>query len=182
MIELILSVMIASVIFIVVVSVINIVITRSKGGFESFQAQDESTGLLNKIAKEIRQTNELVTAGSQSITFRRYLAVADAAPAQVRYFLNGQTLTRGQILPTGTPPNYTYDPLTETTEIESLSIVNGGAAIFTYFDENGAQLAAPITAGEVTLVGVSLSFEQEGNLSPLQVDTRVQLRFNKSNL
>jgi len=180
--ELLISVAISSIIFIVVVTVVNLSLSKSKGGFESFQAQDEALGIMNKMGKEIRQANVLLDAQDQTITFRRFLQVSDAAPAQIRYFISGQTLSRGEILPTGTPPAYTYDPLAETTEPESFSIANGANPIFTYFDENGTQLIAPITLGAVTLIDISLSFEQEGNISPLEVETKVQLRFNKNNL
>ena len=182
LVELIIALAISSIIFIVVVAIINIVLSRSKGGFESFKAQSEALGIMNRMAKEIRQATEVVSAQAQTITFREYIEASDAAPSQVRFYLVGQTLSRGEIPPTGSGPNYTYDPASESTRTLSFDIINGGGAIFTYFDQNGSTLGAPVTLSAVTLIGINLTFRQISNTQPLSVRTKAQLRFNKNNL
>jgi hypothetical protein len=134
------------------------------------------------MTTEIRQATEMVAAGTQSITFLEYVQYDDTAPSQVRFFLNGENLMRGEIPPTGTGPTYTYDPADEITSTLSFRVVNGATDIFSYFDQNGAQLFAPIGLPSVTLVGIHLSFEQLDNPKTFDVSTKVQLRFNKNNL
>lgn len=182
LIELLIAIAVSSMILVVVVGIINIVLSRSKGGFESFQAQSEAVGAMNSMAKEIRQVSELVAASSQSITFLEYLDVDDDAPYQVKFWLDGETLKREEIPPSGVGPTYTYNPADRAEKIVSFEVINGASAIFTYFDQDENELAAPITLGAVTLVDINLTFRQLSNANPLEVTTRAQLRFNKTNL
>ncbi|HEX7456489.1 MAG TPA: prepilin-type N-terminal cleavage/methylation domain-containing protein [Candidatus Nanoarchaeia archaeon] len=182
LIELLIAVAISAIIVIVVIAVINLVLTRSKGGFESFEAQKEAVGIMNRIAKETRQAAEVVDAQAQSFTFREYLDVADIAPYQIRFFLDGETLKRGQIPPSGAGPTYTYNPADETIKILSLDVINGADSIFTYYDQDGNELSAPVTLAAVTMVEINLTFQQLSNSNPLRVSTKAQLRFNKNNL
>lgn len=182
LVELLIAVAISSIIMIAVVLIINIVLQRSKGGFESFEAQSEAVAIMNRSAKEIRQATEVVDAQTQSITMREYLDVNDTAPYEVRFFLDGESFKRGEIPPTGPGPTYTYDPTDETIKVLSLDVINGATDIFSYYDQDETLLTAPITMAAITLVDIHLIFRQLNNTSPLEVRTKAQLRFNKNNL
>lgn len=182
LIELLIAMAISSIILVVIVTVINLALRHSSGGFESFEAQSEAVGIMNRVAAEIRQASEMVSAQPQSITFREYLDVGAAAPHQIRFFLDGESLKRGEIPPIGTDPPYTYDPASETIRTLSLDVINGAADVFTYYDQDGNQLFAPVTLAAVTLVDIHLIFRQRNNTQPLEVGTKAQLRFNKNNL
>lgn len=182
LIELLISLAISSIILLVIIETTNIVLQRTKGGFESFEAQKDALGVMEKIAQEIRQATQIVSAQPQSITFRRFLSMDAVAPYQIRFFLDGETLKRGEIPPSGSGPNYTYDSANETIKILALDVINGSDPIFSYFNQDGTELNAPITLAEITLVDIDLVFRQLLNPNPLKVGTKAQLRLNKNNL
>jgi prepilin-type N-terminal cleavage/methylation domain-containing protein len=182
LIELLIALALSAIILIVIVVLTDQVFIRSQGGSETFQAQTEAAASMNTITKEIRQATKIIDAQDQTITFREYINLDDAVPSQVRFYLDGTSLKRGAIPASGNPPDYTYDPASETTKILSLRVSNGTQRIFSYYDQNGTQLVAPFTLGAITLVGVELTFEQANNPQPFKVQTKVQLRLNKTNL
>jgi len=182
LIELLVALAISSFIVIIVIGIITLALKRSHGGFESYEAQEEAQSTMNRMAKEIRQATRVIDAQPQTITFREYVNADDATPSQVRFYLDGATLKRGEIPPTGTEPDYTYNPADETTKILSLRVINGAGEIFSYFNQNGTELAAPVTLAAVTLVSINLTFDQPSSPNPFRVGTKVQLRFNKANL
>jgi len=182
LIELLISLAISAIILLVIIGTTNIVLQRTKGGFESFEAQKDALGVMNNVAQEVRQATQIINAGTQSITFRKYLTVDATAPHQIRFFLDSETVKRGEIPPTGSGPNYTYDPANETIKILAADVINGSDPIFSYFNQDGSQLSAPITLAEVTLVDINFVFRQLLNPNPLRVSTKAQLRFNKNNL
>ncbi len=180
--ELLIAVTLSAIIGLVVISLINQVLLRGKGGEQAFNAQNEAQSSMNKMAKEIRQASKLTAADSQTTTFLMYKQVSDSAPTQVRYYLSGNNLNRGETPPGGSGPNYTYDPSTEVIKPVATSVINGASAIFSYFDQYGNVLLAPINLAQVTLVQINLTIRQTNNPSPFKVETKVQLRFNKTNL
>ncbi|HEY4695076.1 MAG TPA: prepilin-type N-terminal cleavage/methylation domain-containing protein [Candidatus Nanoarchaeia archaeon] len=151
-------------------------------GFSSFNAQADATALINRMAKEIRQGPGVVAATDQGITILEYLNVEDEAPYQVRFYLNGTDLIRGQIPPTGTGPSYTYDPDSETFRTLATDVKNGAGAIFEYYDQDGNLLSAPIVTGNITLVRMTLSLGDASLKTDFTATTEAQLRFKKTNL
>ena len=151
-------------------------------GFGSLQAQNELVLIMNNIADDLREATLLFDAQSQSITFRKYEKYTDSAPSQIRYFLDGTNLKRGVIAPTGSGPDYTYDPDNEVVKFKSSLIANGVQGIFSYYDKDGQLLSAPFILGNVTLIKLRFVFDQGKGKNPLNTETQVQLRFNKTNL
>ena len=182
LIELLIAVAISSIILVVLFAIVNKIFVRSSGNWEAFKAHNSAQAATHKMAKEIRQATLLVAAGTQSITFREYVDSDDTVPSQVRFYLDGTTMRRGEIPPTGTGPNYTYDPDDETTDILSFEVVNDADRVFSYYDRDGVELPPPVNPAELTLVKMELTFRQLNNPSPFKVETSAQLRFNKNNL
>jgi len=182
LIELLIAIALSSIILLVVLAVINQVFIRSQGGSETFRAQTDAAAVMHRMTKEIRQAIKMVNAQAQTITFQEYVNAADTAPSQVRFYLDSTTLKRGEIPASGSPPNYTYNPANETIKILAFNVINGAQRIFSYYDQNGTQLLTPFTLGSITLVGVELTFSQINNPQPFRVQTKVQLRLNKTNL
>lgn len=180
--ELLIAVTLSAIMGIVVISLINQVLLRGKGSQEAFEAETEAQAAMNRMSKEIRQASKLVDAQNQTVTFWFFKTTTDSAPYQVRYFLSGTNLRRGEIPPTGSSPNYTYDPSGETIKIIATRVINGTSKIFTYFDDNGNQLVSPINLPQVSLVQMNLTLKQQNNPQPFKVETKAQLRFNKINL
>src|SRR4030043_2484425 len=174
LIELLVAMAISSIILIAIFAIINQVFIRSSGGWETFVPYTQAQNTAHQIAKSIRQATLTVATGPQSITFREYADSTDTVPSQVRFYLDGTTLKRGVIPPTGTGPNYTYDPDDEMTKILAFNVVNGAERIFSYYDQDGVELVYPVNPAELTLVKVGLVFQQRNNPAPFRVETMAQ--------
>ena len=103
---------------------------------------------------------------------------ADSSKERERYFLNGTTLQKGTLKPSGSP--LTYNPLNEKV----VSLVDGvrNTDILSYYDDtyNGASppLSFPVSPGAVRLVGLKLEVDQNVNEPPgaIKLETNVKLR------
>lgn len=151
-------------------------------GFGSFYAQQDAVASLNKAANEIRQSTTVVSASPQSVTIWEYLKTTDAAPSQVRFYLNGTNFMKGTIPPSGSGPTYTYDPASETFKTVVTDVQNGGSAIYQYYDQNNNLLSAPYTVGNITLVGITLTVGDPKLKITFTATTEAQLRDKKTNL
>ena len=180
--ELLIAIGISSIILIVVITIIVQVFKRSQGSWESYKANNQAQAVCERITKEVRQATEIVSAGNQGLTIREYVVATDPAPCQVRFYLDGTSLMRGEIPPTGSEAPYTYNPASETTKILAFDVINGAERIFSYYNQDGETLSAPINPLEVTLIKMKFIFKQLDNPSPFKVETSAQLRWNKTNL
>jgi hypothetical protein len=104
--------------------------------------------------------------------------------SKMRFFLSGRNFLQGTIPPTGSGPNYTYNPGNEGIYTLTSKIAASPGTIFTYYDNNGNLLSSPVEAGSVTLIRVSLPYKPDGllRLGPLYFSSEVQLRNLKTNL
>jgi len=182
LIELLVAVTFSGMILVIVVGIIIQIFIHTNLNNEAYKAQDDALVSMDYLTTEIRQATDVIDAQNQSITIREYVNSTDSAPSQVRFFLQGENLIRGEIPPSGSPPNYTYDPASETFKTLSNRVTNGSVSIFTYFDQNGNQLTGTIQLGAITLVNINLSFRQDNRSKDLNVNNKVQLRFRKYNL
>ena len=182
LIELLVAIAISIIILVLITQVVGSGYKAYYTGYINYQSQTESIAVVQKIGKEVRQSTELIDAQPQSITIHEYVVSTDAAPAQVRFFLDGTDLKRGEILPEGVEPPYTYDPLNESIKTMSTKVTNGEGDIFAYYDQDGALLDQPVSEAEVTLVKVDLQFSRSNYADPFPVSTKIQLRYNKTNL
>lgn len=187
---------------IVVIAILGIVIVLSSQFINSgyrlfFISRDEAATMdqmrttLEKTAKEIRLAEtgnngaypiEQATASSLTI----YANVdGDSNRERIRYFLDGTTLKRGIIEPTGgAVPQYL--PQNEIISILAKNIRN--TDIFSYYDKNyngtTAALTFPVAISSVRLVHLKFVVDVDPNKLPAaqSAETSVSLRNLKDNL
>ena len=104
----------------------------------------------------------------------------------MRYFIQGTTLKKGILKPSGTP--LAYNPANETVRESIHNIGNGTTTLFSYHDTNydgtSPPLAEPINISVVRLVKITVLIERSTGTpqSPLTLTTQVSMRNLKDNL
>jgi Tfp pilus assembly protein PilW len=124
----------------------------------------------------------LSQVSSTSITF--YSDIYDnGLKEKVRYFLNGTNLQKGVTIPTGSPLGYTGSE-TVTTLVSYVT----NTSIFDYFDANydgtTAALSSPVDISAARLVKITITVDQNPNMSPtaITMSTQISIRNIKDNL
>ena len=90
---------------------------------------------------------------------------ADEFIEKVRYYLSGTTIVEGIVNPSGDPPVYTG---TEATSVISDYVRNTAEnlVMFTYFDEDGAQVTNYANIADVRFVTVNIVVDVDTNKLP----------------
>ena len=121
-------------------------------------------------------------ASATSFTF--YSDIYDnGLKEKVRYFLNGTTLQKGVIKPTGSPLAYTGSE-TITTLVPNVT----NSTIFEYYDKNydgnTAALSTPTDISALRLVKITITIDKNVNQPPaaVTISSQVSLRNIKDNL
>ncbi len=140
--------------------------------------------LLDRAARVLRGATQVVDAQTNSVTVYAYFSPQDAVVKKVRYFTTGNTLKAGVTPPSGSAPNYTYNPANEVITTLTNNLTTSPNPIFTYYDATGAQLANGFSLAQVKQIGIYLSINPSPRYLPksLQTGTRVTLRNVKTNL
>ena len=157
----------------------------------SLEIQQEGRKAIKEMTKEIRSistsstgTYPIDTASQNSFTFYSDID-DDGLKERVRYFLEGTTLKKGELKPTGNP--VTYDDNNETVVDFVRNIANTNP-IFSYYDSSydgsGAPIAYPIDIASIRLVKVELVIDGNGSSAPVPVTFtfQVTMRNLKDNL
>lgn len=157
----------------------------------SITAQDEARKVLKPLVGEVRDattsstgTYAILTATNTEFTFYTNID-SDTQVERIRYFLQGTTLKKGVIKPSGAP--LAYDTATETVTDVIHHMANGSTPIFTYYDKDytGSQsaLSTPVLISSVRLVKIYVIIDPLGasSPSPTIMTTQVQLRNLKDN-
>lgn len=111
---------------------------------------------------------------------------ADSYKEQVRYFLQGTTLKKGVIKPSGAP--LVYNPMYEVVTELIHHVVNATTSVFTYYDTNydgtTQPLTEPIDISTVRLVKVTVFVDEntEDQLRSHTFTTQISMRNLKDNL
>jgi prepilin-type N-terminal cleavage/methylation domain-containing protein len=141
----------------------------------NLNAQLEGRRVLKQLISELRSASPSATgaypialAGTSSLTFFSDVT-GDGTKEQLRYYLNGTSLMRGQIEPTGNPP--TYPSANETTETVITNVSNPTSTpIFDYFDTNYAGTSSPLTQpvniSAIRLIRVTVIIDADPNKPP----------------
>lgn len=158
----------------------------------SFGIQDEVRRAFRLMSQEIRTTSPsslgaypLVTVTPTTFTFFAD-SNGDGVKERVRYFVNGGSLQRGIITPTGSPLVYVVANEQVTTIVHSL--YNGATPVFSYYDTSydGATtpLASPVNLLVVRLVKVTIITDPNPVVPPVarMMTTQISLRNLKDNL
>lgn len=166
-------------------------VTFTIKGMSSYQfLQDQSntseelSTLSERVAKVVRGTTKVVTAQSNTLTIYGYFSPQDTVVKQIRYFINGNNLEIGVTPPSGTAPNYTYNPANEVVSIVRVDLSMGATPMFTYYDDSGTALPNGFANGQIKEIGIYVAANPDTNRVsvPLSVTTRVTLRNFKTNL
>ena len=133
------------------------------------------------LEKELRSATEVIDPSSNTLTIRAYAVSSSSPPDEVRYFIENGQIKRGLIPPTGSPPDYTYDPASETVKAIANNVISD--PLFEYFDQDGTQLTPPILAASITLIKVNLTIDDDPGKPPEAISTsfQIQLRNLKTN-
>jgi type II secretory pathway component PulJ len=155
-------------------------------------AQDEARRSLKTMSAEIRTASPsslgayaLVQTAPSSFTFYSNID-GDSFKERVRYFLEGTTLKKGVIKPSGSP--LTYDPANEVITELIHDVANGTTSIFSYYDENydgtTQPLAEPIDISAVRLVKITVVIDRDPTQppGPMTLTTQINMRNLKDNL
>jgi prepilin-type N-terminal cleavage/methylation domain-containing protein len=148
--------------------------------YDELSAQFEARNALKAMTSEIRSASPssigsypIEQANSTSFVFYSNVD-SDPFKERVRYFLDGVTLKRGIVKPTGDP--LIYDPASETVSILVNKMVNGSVPVFNYYNDNydGTSVPLPLPADipSIRLVKITIT----------PYTTQVTLRNLKDNL
>lgn len=158
----------------------------------SIAAQGEARKTLKTISAEIRSASPS-NVGSYPIeqtTATSFIFYSDTDNDQlkerIRYFLDGPTLKRGVIKPSGIP--FVYNPGSEVISELIHDVVNGATAVFNYYDKNyngtTEPLTEPIDIVAVRLVKITVIIDRDPSKppGPMTLTTQVSIRNLKDNL
>lgn len=144
---------------------------------------------IDRINRVLRSTTQIQSATETTLRIRGYLNASDENPSEIYFFIgvhNGNNALRYDVIPpTGTAPNFTYDPENAETFTLLPHVTNTvGDSLFTYFDDDAVQLSSPINLSAIKAVEVKPSaLDSSGVLTtPITVSTRATLRNFKNNL
>lgn len=126
---------------------------------EQSQAVNSARSSIEHTVTDLREATygadgsyPIAIAGTSTVTFYANIN-NDSNIEEVRYYLSDTSLLRGTTKSTGSPPTYVGQPETTTLVIDNMR--NGTSTpIFTYFDENGAELPAPINTSKIRSVHI----------------------------
>lgn len=129
----------------------------------------------------------LSLAGDSQIVFYSNYGATGSVFKRVRYYLSGNTLYKGVVIPTGSPLAYNLGSEVITTVQNN--VVNGSIPVFYYYDGNydGSTdaLAQPVNVTTVTFVKINLTILKQTtatSTSAFTINTGVGIRSLKTNL
>jgi len=160
--------------------------------FEQLSTQNEGRKVVQDFVNDLRRANAssigaypLETANSQEIVFYSNVDT-DNWRERIHYFLDGTTLKRSVIKPSGNP--LTYDTSTESALDVVHDVANGSDPIFYYYDQNyqgsdTSSMSYPIDTAAVRMVGIKLLLEEKPNVAPapFSIEAKTDIRNLKSN-
>jgi len=154
--------------------------------------QGEARRALKSMSAEIRTASPsnlgayaLAQTATSSFTFYSNIE-SDSFKERVRYFLDGTTLKKGVLKPSGAP--LTYNPANEMVSELIHDIAATTTPIFNYYDKNydGAtqSLVEPIDIATVRLVKITIVIDKNPQTpsGPITLTTQVSMRNLKDNL
>ncbi len=109
----------------------------------------------------------IISIATSSVSF---YADIDTDPfiEQIRYFVEGATLKRGVIDPSGDPPVYT-DPEQISTISDYVRNIEVGTTTFQYYDQNGALMTDFSKIGDVRFISAAILVNIDLNRLPNQL-------------
>jgi len=191
-IEILVSIFILTLIGLAVSSFAKDIFSLNRITSESLTAQNEARRALKTMSAEIRTASPsslgaYAIAQSATSSFTFYSNIDDDSfKEQVRYFLDGTTLKKGIIKPSGTP--LTYNPANEVVSELIHGVASSTTSIFSYYDKNydgtNQALIEPIDIATVRLVKITIVIDKDPQTppGPMTLTTQISIRNLKDNL
>jgi len=157
-------------------------------------AESEAKVAMRRLIAELRTaepsstgTYPIESASQNNLIFYSDLN-NDGKRERLRYWLDGRTLRRGRVSPTGQP--YVYDIGTESFSIVVNDLINSNNLIFSYYNRSydgtasSTPLAEPIEVKNIRLVKVEFLIDANSLQAPapFYLSSQVMLRNLKDNL
>lgn len=191
-IEILVSIFILTLIGLAVSSFAKDIFSLNRITSDSLTAQDEARRALKTMSAEIRTASPsslgayaLAQTATSSFTFYSNID-DDSLKERVRYFLDGTTLKKGIIKPSGTP--LTYNPANEVVSELTHGVANATTSIFSYYDKNydgtTQALIEPIDIATVRLVKITIVIDKDPQMppGPMTLTIQISIRNLKDNL
>jgi len=157
----------------------------------SLTAQDEARRALKTMSAEIRTASPsslgayaITQVATSSLIFYSNID-DDSFKERVRYFLDGTTLKKGIIKPSGSP--LIYNPANETISELVHDMANAVIPIFSYYDTDydgtTQPLTEPINISAVRLVKITIVIDKDSTQppGPMTLTTQINMRNLKDN-
>lgn len=154
----------------------------------SLTAESQARTVLKKMVREVREATSssggaypIASVGRSSLTFFSDVDF-NGQPDQIRYFVNGSTLKKGVIKPTGTPSVYTVASEVVTSEV--INLVSTSTDVFQYFNNStSAPMSFPINISSIRAIRFDFTIDADPNRTPtpMNFSSQVSIRNLKDN-
>lgn len=191
-IEIVISIFILTIIGIAVSFFAKDIFSLNRITSNSLSAQEEARRALKSMSAEIRTTSPssvgaypLIQTASSSFIFYSNID-NDSLKERVRYFIDGTTLKKGVIKPSGTV--LTYNLSHEVVSELVHDVANATTSIFSYYDRHydgtTLPLTEPIDIATVRMVKISVTIDKDPQTQPgpMTFTTQISMRNLKDNL
>jgi prepilin-type N-terminal cleavage/methylation domain-containing protein len=148
------------------VAMLNAIFVNSNQQLLSLDSIDQARAVLSTFTNEVRNASTgsdgsyplNQAADSQIIFFSNY-GVKNGAIERIRYYISGNILYKGIVLPTGSPLSYNLS--SETVKAIMTGISNTSGQLFFYYDGNyngtTSALAQPVNLNSVRFIKMNLN-------------------------
>lgn len=141
------------------------IFVNSSQQLSSMNNIDQARSVLSTFTNEIRNaaagsdgSYPLNQAADSQIIFYSNFKTSNSTVERIRYYVAGNTLYKGVVLPTGSPLSYNLS--SESVKPVITSISNQSSPTFYYYDGNyngtGAALTQPVNINQVRFIKISL--------------------------
>lgn len=141
--------------------------------------------MIDRVSRVLRSTTLILETTETGLKVRGYPKVNDVAPSEIYFYIENAALKYSVIPPTGTAPNYTYNP-NDAQYFTLLPKVTNTVAnpLWRYYNEGGDLLAFPVNKADVRVIEtLPFALDSGGALSvPIGISTKISLRNFKTNL
>lgn len=160
--------------------------------WEQLKTQSDGRRVLRETVDVVRKAEQssigsypIANAGAYDLIVYSNIDF-DSYREKVRFWLDGTTLKRNTVKPSGSPLSYSGAGQTVELAHDAVNIAKG-EAVFSYFDENytgvEAPMAQPVDTTKIRIIRVRLELEKDPTETPkpLRVESTVQVRNLKTN-